>query len=372
MVNLLLSLFAGQWLRGRDMIAVTNLTALLNRAGYPLMFLLPWVLPAEIQVWVLPAIVVGMALPGVVLAISFNAMFADVVPTEWRATVVGRRTALLAISSTVVSLGCGQLLDRVIYPLNYQIVFLFGTLGGLASSYYLAQLRANDRPPPRVTGLRDDMTRPESLRRLSGGRRVGAATRFFSNASWRDLLRVDVLRGRFGGLMGAYFVFYLFQYTSIPLQPVFWVDVLHLTDNQIGIGNALFYITLMLTSLTLGWLTRRVGTRWLLMIGAMLYGLYPLLHGLAYDATLFYVASFTGGAVWAVAGGALTNQLMDAIPADDRPAHAAIHNLALNLGILVGATFGPVLVGWTDLRTALLIAGSLRISAGLLFGLIRA
>jgi MFS family permease len=354
------------------MVMVTNLTALLNRAGYPLMFILPWLLPAEIQVWVLPAIVVGMALPGVVLAISFNAMFADVVPPEWRATVVGRRTALLAISSTVVSLACGQLLDRVVYPLNYQIVFLFGTLGGLGSSYFLAQFHADDRPAPRVLGMLNDMARPHNLARLGSELRAGAATRFLTGASWRELLRLDLLRGNYGTLMGAYFVFYLFQYTSIPLQPIFWVEALSLTDNQIGIGNALFYVTLMLTSLVLGWLTRKLGTRWLLMIGATLYGLYPLLHGLAYDATLFYVASFTGGAVWAVAGGSLTNRLMDAIPPDDRPAHAALHNLALNLGILVGATFGPVLVGWTDLRTALLIAGSLRIGAGLLFGLIRA
>ncbi len=70
-----------------------------------------------------------MSLPGTTLAIGFNAMFAEVVPEEWRAEVVGKRNAILAVSMTVSTLLSGKLLDLFAFPLNYQIVFGLGAVG---------------------------------------------------------------------------------------------------------------------------------------------------------------------------------------------------------------------------------------------------
>lgn len=64
-----------------------------------------------------------MSVPGTLLAIAFNAMFAEVVSPEMRAKVVGRRNTILVFSMTKVLLFCGQLLNWIAYPLNYQIVF---------------------------------------------------------------------------------------------------------------------------------------------------------------------------------------------------------------------------------------------------------
>ena len=44
----------------------------------------------------------ALSLPGTVLNVAFNAMFAGVVPPEWRAHVIGRRSALSAISVTLL------------------------------------------------------------------------------------------------------------------------------------------------------------------------------------------------------------------------------------------------------------------------------
>jgi hypothetical protein len=74
-----------------------------------------------------------------------------------------------------------------------------------------------------------------------------------------------------------------------------------------------------------------------LAAGALLFGHYPLLLGLAQDATLYWVASVGGGLVWALLSGGLINRLMERVPEDDRPAHMTLHNLVLNLGILAGS-----------------------------------
>lgn len=365
-VNLLASLPAGRWLEGRSMVRVTFLTSLWQRAGYLALACLPWVFSRAQAAWAVPVVIIAMAVPGTALAIAFNAMFADVVPPEWRAHVVGRRNALLAISSTLTSLACGQLLDQLDFPANYQLVFLLGAAGAALSSFYLGRIRAPENLPPRIGRLLDDNARPGALPRFGDAVRQSVGLRFLTRAGGRALLRFDLLRGPFGPLLGAYLAFYIVQYLSIPLMPLFWVNDLRLSDGVISIGNALFYGTMLAASLGLPRLSARLGHRRVLILGTLLYGLYPALNGLAREAGLFYAASLIGGAVWGVANGGLVNRLMERVPEDDRPAHMALHNLALNLGILLGSLTGPALGAAFDLRTALLIGAAARVVGALL------
>lgn len=365
-INLLASLPAGRWMEGRRMTRVAFLTSLWNRAGYLLLIPLPWLVPAAVQVWALPAIVVLMAIPGTALAIAFNAMFADVVAPEWRAHVVGRRSALLAVSSTVTSLVCGQLLDLVAAPLNYQWVFAIGAVGAALSCYYLGRIQAPASLPPRVGRPLLDMVGHGAADRPGEALPQRAGLRFLTRGGARSLLRVDLLRGPFGLVMAAYLAFYTFQYTSIPLMPVYWVRNLGLTNGEISIGNAMFWATLLVTSLRLSWLTERLGHRRLLVIGALFFGQYPALNALANDAGLYYLASAIGGVVWGLTGAGLVNRLMERVPENDRPGHMALHNLALNLGILLGSFVGPWLGEALDLRAALYVAAILRLVGGLL------
>ena len=60
---------------------------------------------------------------------------------------------------------------------------------------------------------------------------------------------------------------------------------------------------------------------------------------------------------------------MERVPEDDRPAHMALHNLALNLGILCGSVLGPLLGDWIGLRQALAVGGVLRFLGGIALGL---
>jgi len=61
--------------------------------------------------------------------------------------------------------------------------------------------------------------------------------------------------------------------------------------------------------------------------------------------------------------GALINRLMERVPVNDRPAHMAIHNLALNLGILAGSLLGPVAADLIGLQSSLIGAAGLRLLA---------
>jgi MFS family permease len=166
--------------------------------------------------------------------------------------------------------------------------------------------------------------------------------------------------------MAAYLFFYACQYSGIPIFPLYYVHELNLTDGEISLGNAFHYATVLLASMRLGRISDRFGHRGALVGGALIFGGYPLLLGLARGVGLFLVASLLGGVAWAIAYGGLVNRLMERAPADDRPAFMAIHNLALNLGILGGSLAGPLLDDWLGLRPAMLVVAGLRLLAGVL------
>ncbi len=364
-VSLLFSMPFGRWLEGRHLVKTTFWSSIFHRLGYLALVPLPALAIAMHQVWGVVLTTILMSVPGTLLAISFNAMFADLVPSEWRAQVVGRRNALLALTMTTVSLLCGWILDWIVFPFNYQIVFLIGGIGALLSSYHLAKLRLPSEPPVRVGQLMYNLAKPGLLRFIDGFR-MPVGLRYLTRTQGKSLFRLDLLKGSFGSFMLAYFLFYTFQYIAIPIFPVYFVRELNLTDGQISLGNALFYGMMLVASIQLSRVNARFGFRGTLVLGSLVYGMYPLLMGLAQGATLYWIASLVGGATWAITNGGLVNRLMERVPEDDRPAYMALHNMILNMGILLGSLAGPVFTVWFGLRDALLFDAGLRLFAGLL------
>jgi hypothetical protein len=91
------------------------------------MVALPWLFGTpEGQVWGLVWITISMSVAGTLLAISFNSMFAEVLPPEWRAHAVARRNILLAVSLTVTRAVVSSWIRW--FSANYQIVFRLGRL----------------------------------------------------------------------------------------------------------------------------------------------------------------------------------------------------------------------------------------------------
>lgn len=365
-INLFFSLPVGRWLENRPIIRTTVLSSIFFRLGY--LILIPLPLLADIP-WQLKLIIISTLLasiPGTVLAIGFNAMFAEVVPTDLRATAVGRRNALVALSLVAASLACGQILERVIFPLNYQIVFTIGFIGSALSSYHLAQLRSvSEGQPIRLWKPLLDFARP-GLYRFGDALRNPTGLRFLTRAGEKPLLNLALLRSPYGVFVGALLIFYTCQYLAIPLFPLMLVNELELSDEIISLGSAIFYLAMLASSLRLKSVVDRFGNRRVMLAGTFLYGSYPLLLALAADQNLYLAASVSGGIIWGLTSGSMVNRLMERVGTQDIPAGMAIHNLALNLGILAGSVIGPLIGDNLGLRTALFASAGLRVLASLL------
>ncbi len=349
-VSLTLALSMSRWLERRPVNKAVFWTSVLYRIGFLLWVPLPWLLAGKAQVWVLIAINLLMAIPLTALGIGFNALFASAVPSDWRAYVAGIRNVVLSCTFMLTSLLSGYLLDRLPFPQGYQLVFFIGFVGAAMSSFHLYFVKPL---PPRQLPFGQTPRQAAS-----------PSNRSASSRGLQALLRLDVWKTPFRSTLLAFLAFHLSQYLAIPLFPIFQVRDLNLTDQQIGLGTALFYFLMFFGSTQLSRVVRKLGHKSVTGWGVALMCLYPMLMAVSTQAWQFYVISAIGGMVWALVGGAYANYLLENCPEDDRPAHLAWYNIILNACILVGSLLGPFVATGIGLVSALILFGAFRLLAG--------
>jgi MFS family permease len=349
-VNLILAIPASQIFQKRPVGRTVFWSSMLYRIGYLAWIPLPWLFTNQGQIWALIAITLLMGIPLTVQAIGFNALFAAAVPLEWRASVAGTRNLAYSVTYMLSALGAGWLLVHLVFPVGYQVVFGIGGFAALMSSAHLFFVRI----PPSVPITPDLPASPEPAGHMKPSVR----------SLWQSSLRLDIWRTPFAGVLLAMLGLHLTQYLAIPLFPLFSVNVLHLTDQNIGVGTALYYMTSMLGSTQLNRIVRRLGHRKVTGLGFMIMSFYAGLMPFAHSAYGYYFISIIGGFSWALMGSAYMNYVLESIPENDRPAHLAWYNIVLSASILVGSLVGPLIAGFIGLAAALFVAGVVRLLAG--------
>ncbi|HEX6269003.1 MAG TPA: MFS transporter [Anaerolineales bacterium] len=357
-VSLFLAIPAGRWLQSRQTGKAIFWTSVLYRLGFLVFVFLPWLFDQQGQIWAIIAVTFLMAIPLTALGVGFNALFAEAVPSEYRAHVAGIRNVVLSIAFISSSLISGYILDQAAFPAGYQIVFAIGVLGAAMSSLHLFFVKPLKDGVPFLNG-NNTARRPDAGQdkpQRESGRRMVASMRTLRLDIWRTPFR-KVLLGLFG--------YHLAQYLALPVFPLYNVHVLRLTDNHIGIGTALFYLTVLLGSTGLSRTVQRLGHKNVTGLGVTGMALYPFLLALSDQVWQFYFISLLGGYIWALAGGAVANYMLEHIPPDDRPSHLAWYTIILNAAVLIGSLGGPVAADQLGLSGALLFFALLRFLSGL-------
>lgn len=365
-VNLMFALPAGRWLQDKPISRATFYSSILHRWFYLLWVFLPFLFAPQGQVWMLVLLTVLMSIPGAALAIGFNGLFASAVPPEWRAQIVGVRNAAYALTSIIVTLICGRLLDSTAFPLGYQLVFLIGFLGAVMSSLHLWYVRPADEHRRPGTGKSMGDWAQSGAMNMWQGLRTTVGLRFLIrqkplNSHWFNPLK-DL---NYRKVLILVFAMHLTLYLAVPLFPLYLVREMQLSDQIIGLGNSIFYVALFLASTRLDFITRRFGNQKTMALGIIIISFYPALLSQADGPMLFLLASIMGGSGWALAGGAVGNFVLEKTPDESRPSYLAWYNMALQAGILLGALAAPALAGWWGLTIGLIFAAACRFLTGL-------
>jgi MFS family permease len=350
-VNLLLAIPAGRWLQTQNTSRAIFWSSVFTRIGYIAFIFLPMLSSKLGQIWAIIAITFMMAIPLTPLGVGFNALFAEAVPAEYRAHVAAIRNVMLSITFMISSLISGYILEHVVFPAGYQIVFALGAIGAGMSSYHLFFVRPLKEDTPAAMTLEKPAPEPVILRPYA-----------------RDLsttLRLDIWNTHFRNVLIALFAFHLTQYLAIPIFPLYNVRVLHLGDDHIGIGTAFFYLTVLLGSMRLRNIAQRIGNKRLTALSASAMAIYPFLLAFSTQVWHYYGLSLVGGLTFAMVSGSYANYMLEHIPAHDRPPHLAWYNVILNAAVLIGSLGGPIVSDAIGLSGALLIIAALRFLAGL-------
>jgi len=348
-VSLFLAIPSGRWLEKQKIDTAMFRTSVYYRIGFLFLIFLPWLFDSTGQIVAIIAATFLMAIPLTPLGVGFNALFAEAVPDEYRAHVAGVRNITLAITFMITSLISGYILDHVTFPIGYQIVFVIGFIGGALSSYHLyfvKPLHTDKTPPPAQLP-------PVSTSQTNSPRGIST------------ILRLDIWKTPYRAVLLALFAFHLAQYLAIPIFPIFNVRELHLTDDEIGISTALFYLTVFLGSTQLRNVVHRLGNKRTTGWGVAAMATYPIIVAYSTNIAIFYFASIVGGLAWSLVGGSYANYMLEHIPADDRPTHLAWYNIVLNIAVLTGSLAGPVIANQITLFNALILFGILRFLAGM-------
>ncbi|HET9913072.1 MAG TPA: MFS transporter [Anaerolineales bacterium] len=349
-VNLFLAIPAGRWLETRHTGRAVFWAAVFYRIGYLPFIFLPQLLNEQGQILAILLITFLMAVPLTPIGVGFNALFAEAVPNEYRAHVAGMRNVMLAITFMLTSLLSGYILDKIPFPNGYQIVFAIGALGAAMSSFHLYFVK------PVQTDSLTSVPLPQP--RADPGQKALSPRNLFSS------LRMDIWGTPFRSVLLALFAFHFTQYLAVPLFPIYNVRVLQLNDDNIGIGTALFYLTVLLGSTQIRKLAQSFGNKNLTGWSVAGLGLYPILLAMSTNAPHFYGVSLMGGLFFAFVAGSYANYMLECIPAHDRPSHLAWYTIILNAAVLIGSLGGPMIADLIGLSGALVLFGILRFLAG--------
>ena len=340
-VHLFLAIPAGHWISKRHTGRAVFWSSILFRIGYLFFIPLPYFFSEQDQIWALILLTFLMAIPLTPLGVGFNALFAEAVPDRFRARVAGTRNVTFAIAYMFSSLIAGYILENTSFPEGYQIIFAIGVVGAAISSYHIYHVKPlEDNTPPPADLPPDSAPKPDST------------------------LRLDIWKTPFRKILLALLFFHLTQYVVTPLYPLYLVGELNLNDNHLGTGTALFYLTVLLSSTQLNRFVQRYGHKKVTGWGAVGVGLYPLTMAFTQNEFHYYLLSFFGGFLFALANGAYANYMLENIPPHDRPSHLAWYTIILNFAILSGSLLGPLIGDVIGLVPALILFGVMRFVSG--------
>ncbi|MEM5774062.1 MAG: MFS transporter [Anaerolineaceae bacterium] len=361
--NLIFSIPASMYMQKLPTARIVTVSAVLQRVFYLFFAVLPFFVSSQPLVW---ALIIGtflLSIPGTGLAVSVNALIAQTIPVEWRAHVVSRRNILLSLITIITLTISGQLLTRIEFPLNYQIVFFIGFVGAMMSSLHLSLIKPAQETQPQKPQKQVQVAEPKA-KTIFWRVRPDVRKRI-QQANQPSKPSFLALRGKYGLVLLILFLYWFALYLSAPIFPVYQVNELNLTDRIISMGSSVFSLTTLLGATQVSRLARRYSNHRLTSVGLMLSMIYPFFLPLSRTPAIFILVSAAGGIGWATINSCLMNYLYEQIPStSDLAGHLAWYNVALNAAILVGSLLGPAIAGGIGLTTALIIFGVGRLLAG--------
>ena len=321
---------------------VVVLPLALNRLLFVALFMVPW-FPADARVPLLVAAVTLASVPGVFFTTAFVPLLAKVLPPQIRARVVGRRSTLSSLTSTLAVLVVGKVLDAFPFPINFQIVFIGGLITAQVSTFLVSLVRV-----------------PALNEAVAQGGRTGADAVSPERAVHTDF---------FWRHTASAVVFSLGFFLPSALYPIVQVDKLHASNGWIGVIATVGGLAAVLCSPFAARAVTRFGNRVVLVAGGIVFTAVPIGASLAPSVLAYILVAAVMGGLTVAINLALFQCLLDVAPLSQQTHYTAMYSMIVNGAVATGPMLGTFLlsaIGMSftfGLSALLVLTGSLLLLA---------
>jgi len=342
--GLILAIPLGRFLtRQENIVQWFSRARLLVIASYALTGVISFFLPQDVLVNSILLIWALATLPQTIVAITFSVVMNAVAGPDRRFELMSRRWSTMGLTTTLVVLGIGQLLDRVIFPLNYELMFLGMSLGGLLSYYYSSHIKLEPTIPPPLEHSKSIKTQISEMKRLVLGEKPFTAFM---------LKRLIVFTG---------------IQLSAPLVPLYLVRVVQASDAWISFIN-----TAQTAILVLGYFfwtrqSRRHGSSRVLILTTLGVSLYPFLLSLSIVPWQIAIISGIAGIFSAGLDLIFFDELMKTVPIEYSALFVSFAQMMQYLSAILSPMVGSFLADTFSIQTGLIVAGVIRFMGFLAF-----
>lgn len=342
--GLLLAIPLGQFLQSRrNIVPWFSFARLAVLSSYAVTSLMTLFLPRAVSVIGVLGVWALATVPQTILSICFSVVMNSIAGPEGRYELMTHRWSLLGLTNALTALLAGQLLDRLPFPLNYQVVFIALSAGGLISYYFSSKIDLPDAPLPY------DTVKHSWTERVIGYIHLIAGEKPF----------VSFVSKRFVFLTGAAL--------AAPLLPIYYVKTLHAPDFGIALINIAANMTVILGYFLWTRQTRRHGSQVVLLATTCGAALYPVMVGLTHQVWPVVIFAAISGVFQAGINLIFFDELMKRVPVEYSATFVAAAQGLQYMSSIVAPLIATWLSAQLGFSTALLISGGVSLLGFALF-----
>ncbi|HVM70846.1 MAG TPA: MFS transporter [Anaerolineales bacterium] len=344
MAGLVLAFFVGRFLQTRRKIVPWfSLSRLMVLSCDALTGLVTLLIPRSGTVVTTLVIWAFATLPQTALSVCFTVVMNAVAGPDGRYALLSRRWAILGLTNFAATFLITEFIDRFTFPLNYAIMFLGLSLGGLISFYFSSRISLPDQvPPPLASGK----TAGENIRNTLTLLR-----------QYPDFVSISIKR----------FVYLSAVALAAPIMPLYFVHVVKATDADIGAINMIFTFFMLGGYLLWPWVTRRRSGRFVLLATTLGMVLYPLLTATTRYVTPIFIYTAVAGLFQGGLDLVFFDEYMKTIPDEYSAILVSLEQSIQYLSVVASPLIGTGLANYIGLGGALLVSAGLRLVGFLLF-----
>jgi MFS family permease len=336
--GLCLAIVVGRFLQSRrNIVPWFSLGRFLTVLAYALTGLISFIVPQDYVVEAVLLIWALATVPQTVVNIGFSVVMNAVAGPEGRYDLMSRRWSILGLTTAITVAIVGQVLDQLSFPINYQLVFIGLSAGGLISYYFSNHIQLPDNEPlPSVEH--------ESLsQRLKG---------------YVNLIRSE---HDFVAFTTKQFVYTAGTALALPLLPLYYVREVQANDTAIGLISTV-QTAIVLVGYSL-WTrqSRRRGGQFVLLWTTCGLAFHPALVAMTSQVELLVLYAGLAGIFQAGLNLVFFDELMKTVPPRHSATFVSLSQSLQYLSMVIAPLLGTLLADQVGLAAALIISTLLRL-----------